>query len=82
MNERQLLSATLLLTVRLLFAYHHNPFPRTLVRHYEFTRRVNHHRESVVSKTLGVTRAGDDTLLRVPRNAATLSLLSSKSLAR
>ena len=82
MNQRQPLSARLLLTFRLLFAYHHNPFPGTLVRHYEFTRRGNHHRESVVSKTLGATRAGVDTLLRVPGDAATLALLSSENLAQ
>ena len=67
------------LTIRLLFAYDCDPFPRAMLGRYEFTRRSRQHRETIVSKTLGATGAGVDRLLRVPRNATTLALLPAES---
>ena len=68
--------------VRFLFAYDHNPLPGSMVGLYEFTRLIKQHRERLVSKTLGAAQPGADALLRVPGNAATVSLLPSESPAR
>src|SRR6266446_1542921 len=70
------------LTFRFLFAYHDVGFPGPTVGQYEFAPRSKQRRETVVTKTLGATKARLDGLLRLPGDAAPLPLFPAEGPTR